>query len=536
MPAETQTFQFTEEQEAVIHATRRGSGSVMVEAGAGCSKTTTATAAVADVRIPVLAVAFGKRNADDLKAKFPERHTIKSFNALGHQAWGRAIPSGLRLELDDRKIGKLTTQLAKEQKLELDRDEWDATRNLVELAMLRGLVPAEDEFAAKAVEDGWMVDTEESWEELALDCGISGPGAGALIFLAGKVLRQSIVQARMGKICFDDQIYCSVLLGGKFPRFPMVLVDEDQDLNQLQHGMVAASLAADGRLVAIGDKRQGIYAWRGASHDSAERLRALRSQGSWTDLPLMTTFRCPQAVVERQQKHVPGFRAAPQAPRGLFHHYRPPQAVLTWDGWGWTEITSHVLPGDRVTILCRNNAPLLSLAFKLIRQGIGCKMLGRDIGRGLTVLSRKLAPDDGMPADALRAEIERWRDNEIYAHGLADRPDRADASADRADCLLAVMDSGEARSAGELRQLLTKLFEQQGTQVTLSTIHKFKGLESEVVVVLDPWRTVPKRARELVASGSATGIIELEQALNLKYVSETRTRRVLLQGDLRDFH
>ena len=49
--------------------------------------------------------------------------------------------------------------------------------------------------------------------------------------------------------------------------------------------------------------------------------------------------------------------------------------------------------GHDVAVLCRNNAPLLSMAFKLLRRGIGVKMLGRDIGKGLVPLAKKLFPN-----------------------------------------------------------------------------------------------------------------------------------------------
>jgi hypothetical protein len=48
--------------------------------------------------------------------------------------------------------------------------------------------------------------------------------------LIDSVLTDSIRLAYEGQIDFDDQIYMPTLFGGTFPRFPLVMVDEAQDL------------------------------------------------------------------------------------------------------------------------------------------------------------------------------------------------------------------------------------------------------------------------------------------------------------------
>jgi hypothetical protein len=50
------------------------------------------------------------------------------------------------------------------------------------------------------------------------------------IHLIDEVLTDSIRLAYEGQIDFDDQIYMPTLFGGTFPRFPLVMVDEAQDL------------------------------------------------------------------------------------------------------------------------------------------------------------------------------------------------------------------------------------------------------------------------------------------------------------------
>ena len=249
-------------------------------------------------------------------------------------------------------------------------------------------------------------------------------------------------------------------------------------------------------------------------------IRAMRKE--WIDLELNTTFRCPQAVVRRQQDHAPGFTAAPEAPQGEVWDWRKPDESGTV---GWSSGSPLFHTQQQVAILCRNNAPLLRLAFKLIRQRVGVQMLGRDIGKGLVALSKQILPHDGADPQVCTHTINKWRDVQLANAG--DDPTKADGVNDRADCLIAVLESG-AISSGDLRAKLEDLFSRQAAKVTLSSIHKAKGLEWDLVVHLDPWRIPSKQAK--AAGGDA-----LQQEYNLRYVAETRTRNTLVLANLDDF-
>jgi hypothetical protein len=89
--------------------------------------------------------------------------------------------------------------------------------SLAKEARTRGLVPSY--FAAHA---GLVPDTEAAWLDLALRRGIEDPASWKLA-LARKVLVQSILAAHRGNVDFDDQIYCSALLGGRFRSYQVGL-------------------------------------------------------------------------------------------------------------------------------------------------------------------------------------------------------------------------------------------------------------------------------------------------------------------------
>jgi DNA helicase II / ATP-dependent DNA helicase PcrA len=78
---------------------------------------------------------------------------------------------------------------------------------------------------------------------------------------------------RAGRIDFGDQISKAVeVLEGNDDvrdayrtRFPFVLLDEYQDTNVAQRRMLQALIGEGGAVTAVGDARQAIFAWRGAT-------------------------------------------------------------------------------------------------------------------------------------------------------------------------------------------------------------------------------------------------------------------------------
>ena len=179
------------------------------------------------------------------------------------------------------------------------------------------------------------------------------------------------------------QIYCSAMYGGQFGAYEDVLVDEAQacppisacapfcepgslaceifiatsqrrnsprplayattaqDLSPINH--VQLALCGAGRIIAVGDARQAIYAFRGADARSMDKIRGLRPLETWVDLPLHETFRCPRRVVERQALHAPGYKAAPGNRDGR---------VDSWEGsqWDWAKVEAARLGASPATL------------------------------------------------------------------------------------------------------------------------------------------------------------------------------------------
>lgn len=504
-------FKPTPEQDTICSAYDQTKSNLMIVAYAGCAKTTTLEllAKRVDPKIPTSMLAFNVSIKKELEKRVPETIKVMTVNGLGHRAWAGAISSGIRLE--DRKIGTLVSQLLTEEGNN-SSDDWNAIRILVDSAMTSGLTPKDWPNAR-----GLLPDTDEAWVALSEDIVVTEYHIAS----ARKVLDRSIRLSYEGTICFNDQIYMSACFGGAFPGFQLVMVDESQDLSPLNHVMLRKT--ARGRLIVVGDPKQAIYAFRGADSTSMEKIRLLRDD--WIDLPLATTFRCPKAAVRRALSHAPGFKAFDTNAEGTITRLPVHDAESPKVTWSWNEIETLAKSGrggPRVAILCRNNAPLFAMAFKLIKQKRACVMLGRDIGKGLIALVKKILPLPNIGRVECMRLIKQWEQDQCDLATVNKQEAKINSIHDKAECLYAILENGEIANAAQLQNAIADLFETAYATITLATGHKAKGLEWDTVVHLDPWRCKARGEKE-------------SQEANIQYVIETRVKEHLVLASLEHF-
>jgi superfamily I DNA/RNA helicase len=475
----------TPEQSAIIEAARSIKDSILISALAGAAKTSTLEMICQALPVqPILCLAFNRRIAEEMKSRLPGHVSVKTMNALGHSIWAAACAK--RLVVNTRKSyeilkGKVDA-LPRSARLEA-YDTFSETLKAIGQAKVQGYVP-----------EGRFQNVRRLIQRAkffaSFDEEIEQPE------LVDEVLTDSIRLAYEGQIDFDDQIYMPTLFGGTFPRFPLVMVDEAQDLSALNHEMLKKLVTS--RLIAVGDPFQSIYGFRGAVSNGMDSLR-LRHE--MTEMILSTSFRCPRAIVARARSRAPHMTYPSWAIEGAIH--------------APTEWTSASIP-EGAAIICRNNAPLYRMGFNLIRAGRGVSIVGSDIGPSLVKVLKKLGPETMLQAEVFAA-IDQWE---------AERGRKAkskESVADRAECLRVFAEHGASLSAAIA--YAEHLFKSQGT-IQLLSGHKSKGLEYDVVYHLDPWR---------IPSKWAVGPEALEQEKNLNYVITTRAKKELWLVNAEDF-
>jgi DNA helicase-2/ATP-dependent DNA helicase PcrA len=492
---------WSEYQQAIFDKICYTGESLLVEAVAGSGKTTTLVEIIN--RVPegqsMLFVAFNKAIADTLRARVTRPGALcLTLHAVGRAAWMESLGMDHdQCVLNNSKCREILDGLATWQ----DRARVGAnTLKLIELAKGVGIIPttymSQEE---QGFYRGLVADLDSNWEELMAQYNLD-PLACSLD-LARRVLLESIRSSRT-TIDFNDMQYMPVVAGVGFKQFDVVLLDEAQDVNGLQVEMITRLVKPDGRLIAVGDRHQAIYGFRGALADCMD---VLQDRFGATHMPLSICYRCPKLVVTHARQWVPQIEPSADAEDGILE-------------LGQTVLLDLKCFQPRDVVLCRLNRPLVTLAFRLIRARVPCKVAGRDIGKGLADLVRQLKASS---IGDLEAKLEVWRANQIRR--AKEDPGKIAGINDRVETLLVFID--HAASVADLLAEIEGLFVDQDpakpqAMLMLSTVHKAKGREWDRVFILDAQEFMP-------VPWVKEGEWQMQQELNLCYVAATRAKREL---------
>lgn len=465
--------------------TSQGVESIALRARAGTGKTYSLREWATQAKKGGMATSFSKSTVQELAKKMPSKFQSKTLHGIGYQAIRK---SGKYKELDSSKIFNITKRFCEDS--DLPYEVQDPIRKLVALAKSFGIQPDPNG------PSGLISDSYEVWEDIAERFDIEFDDA--TYEASRNVLNKSNIAAlKEGIIDFDDMLYIALLYPHKFPRFPTILADEVQDFNSLQHLMLRKCLLPNGRIIAAGDDRQAIYAFRGALADSYSELVA---SFSMTELPLTVSFRCPRSVVMEAQHYVPDIEPALTAIEGSVTHVE--------------DIDLLDIPS---TVICRNNAPLITLALSLLVAGRTVEVAGQNIGKGLISLTKRITKKNLKSAEFLD-RLDRWKEREIIKF-----PRRKARITDKFLAIRAL--ARHHKDLEGVQKHLLKLYpnpsarDYKPAEMHLSTIHRSKGKEWPRVMFLDP---------QLLPSKYAKQPFELLQEDNLAYVGITRAQEELM--------
>lgn len=509
-------MQWSPFQTAIFEALKNTGSSLVIQAVAGSGKTTTLVGAANQLSqtLRCLFLAFNRDIAETLGKKLPRHFEAKTFHSLGMGILMRALePRNRKAWVDANKSYKLIDRYV----ANLERQVGPGMARAMS-TVLRGPVKALVSFAKQVGigVEGLASDNEAAWLGIwthhGMDFdyravqsagGVYQPSLSDAVAMARWVLAESVKNAA-DVIDYDDMIYLVLRLNLNTPRYDIVFIDEAQDTNPVRRELALRCRVKGGRIVAVGDSRQAIYGFTGADHNAMDLIREATDA---VELPLSVTYRCPKAVVALAREVVSHIEAAPEAPEGHVEYANLDEM----------DIKICFKPGD--AILCRNTKPLVQLAYRLIKNMVGCRIAGRDIGQGLVSLVEKMNRRD-LPA--LRDRLEEWCGAETARLIAKDQEAQAEAVSDKVESLLVLIEMmPEGSTIDELKATIDRLFsdEKGAGQVVLSTIHKAKGLEWSKVYLLKP---------DLLPSKWARQAWQLLQEDNLLYVAYTRAMDTLV--------
>lgn len=444
------------QQTAVFDWFATGRGHLVVRARAGTGKTTTIVEGVS--RAPektILLAAFNKEIATELQARVASSKVeVKTLHALGL----RYIKRNWTVQVEDAdKVGERALSLTKRvipsapervQKLVSklhskvrELQPFASSEQIDDVAAQFDILP-DDEME----EQGWTV---EACSSAAYDA-------------------VQLAKQKTAVVDYADMIFLPIANRWIRPWFDLVVVDEAQDMTETQLEIAQGACKRGGRVCVVGDDQQAIYGFRGADVDSLDRLKkTLRAR----ELGLTVTYRCGTRIVALAAELVPDFTCAPGAIDGEIVRCDDEKMLLD------------VMEGDFV--ISRKNAPLVKVCMALLKLGKRARVRGRDVGRGIVALIKKLRARtvaDIEPALSIWAQRESAKAARLSEEA---KETRLQFVADQVEVVLALCEG--AATVSELEARVEELFSDDKSRgaVLCGTVHKMKGLEAERTFLLE---------------------------------------------------
>lgn len=462
-------------------------GHILLNAVAGSGKTFSILEFMKRTKGKSIFVAFNKSIANELASKVPAHVESSTLHSFGLKAIRKRFGY---IKVDGAKVDKLLQKypatsfkpdMTNQEKAVLFQQR-KQIRDLVSIWKNTGIDYNNND----------QVRSASDYYNINYDPNVLGS--------ARSIMEKSIKSTNW--IDFDDMIYIPVAYDLDIPQYANVFVDECQDLNRTQISFILKMIRKpNGRIIAVGDPKQSIYGFRGADVKAMDRIReALDAK----EMPLSVCYRCPSSHIELAKEIVEHIEAAPNAKEGIVEHIDESELIPSID------------KENDPMILCRTNAPLISIAIQMIKQGKNVHVRGQDLGNYLKSIIV------GFKANSiaeLNSSIDKWESEQLeFLHKRQASNAIKQNVMDYAD-VLRIFTENET-SPYNVTQAIDKLFSDTKHGCTLSTVHKAKGLEAETVYIVKP------NLMPLVFEGQKDW--ELDQEEHIRYVAYTRSTNKLV--------
>lgn len=469
------------EQQAIFDCITNSNKNINVSAAAGSGKTTTSVWAMSLNNKRSAMAAFNKDIVTEIEPRCPDYVTVKTFHGYGY---GVTAKSRGKLFVNGRKVQDILKAYSF-----LNPDGHKDNEKGKVLSRLFDTVSLIDKLRVTLTDETNPTAVMDLADEYAIDIDKLDDVIGILPDVFAKIIDSKNVTD------FTDMMWLPIRLGLEIPQFPMIYVDECQDLNNLMIAYVEKMVSE--RVMLVGDPFQAIYGFAGANSKSFELLS--KKFGS-VNLPLNTCYRCGKNIIELAQTIVPSIMPYDKNPDG--------------DVRKMEEIDFNMEEGSM--IISRRNASLIKPYFRLIKDGKKAYIKGKDIGESIIrLISKMKATTMSELLDSLEEHTEKTIEKQNYRK----KPNESSIQLvqDQHDCIMTIAE--DCFTVEEMKEKVKNIFSDSGKGVILSSAHKSKGLEANHVTIVD-------YSRIRLANDKMTPE-QHEQERNLHYVSLTRAKTKL---------
>ena len=417
-----------EVQKTFLQWAKNGAGSCVLVAVAGAGKTTVAIESINQFTGSVVIMAFNKKIAEEIKTKIAKAgHDWKkaqggTAHSFALSAYKKQFPNVI---VNDKKVKEIVDAMAQTTNSNFLVSYGDIVVSLVSFAKQAAIG------VACSINDKsqWLelIDHHDLWND-AGDGPLPDNADNMLINSAIAVLNENNKNTAI--IDYNDMIYLALFHRVRFWQHDVVIIDEAQDTNAARRLLARVMLKRNGRLVAIGDPAQAINGFAGADNDALDRIKADFNASS---MPLTVSYRCPKSVVRFAKQWASHITAHESAIEGTVTQAHVDDIF-----------NGKIKLNGAAAILCRVNKPLVTLCMRLIKNKIGARIEGNDIGINLKKLANRWARIKTL--DALRDKLELYKDEQRVKLIAKKQESIFAALEDKIDCIHVIIEQCRAES------------------------------------------------------------------------------------------
>jgi DNA helicase-2/ATP-dependent DNA helicase PcrA len=488
---------WSDNQKAIFDYVKNEKGNLVISAKAGASKTTSIVESInhiprnEDGELPkIIFLAFNKHIVEELKKRVPKGVYVTTTHALGYYSLKRKY--GKDVKVNERKVydylfREISGYNIKDLTIHSKGDYKEYIGNICKMINLTRLTVALKKEQIKVLSEKQDIKLTDLDYNIIL-----------------KVLEKCYNDVK--QIDFSDMLFLPAIKKDIFiGQYDYVFFDEGQDANKCQQVMVKKLLKNDGgRFIVVGDESQMITGFAGADSFAFQNFM---KQPNTKVLTLPVSYRCAKSIIREAQKIVPDIQAWEHSPEG----------VVRKDG----DVLSEVENGDWV--LCRKVSPLISLFFQLLDLDKKAIIKGRDIAKVLISTVSEYRKN-GVTINSMIADLRNKLtqiENKLLERGIYDFEEQISYQEPKDNFDILSFLSKKCVNLLLLEEKIDQIFDEDTEGITLSTVHKMKGLEANRVFIIKP-ELLPMKCKNA---------LQYKEEMNLKYVSITRAKSELIYDE-----